>query len=70
MKTMKIVIDNKRGPQYIIKKIVFCCSEMAESILLHRIKAKHWTDHCPRFFIGDFALNNCPHCGAEIEERM
>jgi len=65
---MKVFVH---GPYNSVSKIEFCCSEIAEDILLGRIKTTPWTDHPLVFRIitgmpHDFPLKHCPHCGAKI----
>ncbi len=55
-----------------VKKIEFCCSKLAEDILLRRVRTNPWTDHPLHFWAlgadGNFLpLAHCPHCGAKIE---
>lgn len=50
-----------------VTKIEFCCDNMAEDILLHRVKTTPWTDHPLHFTVGDYRLSHCGHCGAKIE---
>jgi len=50
-----------------VVKIEFCCPKMAEDILLGTVKTRPWTDHPLPFFIGDYKLDHCGHCGAKIE---
>ena len=53
--------------EFEVSKIEFCCKQMAEDILLGTVKTRHWTDHPLRFFIGDYQLSHCGHCGAKID---
>jgi hypothetical protein len=50
-----------------VSKIEFCCSRMAESVLLHKISTNTWTDHPLVFFYNDLILYYCPYCGKKIE---
>lgn len=50
-----------------VDKIEFCCSAMAEDVLLGVVKTKGWTDHPLFFYVGDYQLSHCGHCGAKIE---
>ena len=52
---------------YDIAKIEFCCGAMSCDILLGRIATRQWTDHPLVFFVGDFKIECCPHCGAKID---
>lgn len=50
-----------------VKKIEFCCDDMAEDILFGRVKTRKWTDYTLGFWAGDYRLSHCGHCGAKIE---
>jgi hypothetical protein len=50
-----------------VARIEFCCGDMAEDILLGKVKTHRWTDHPLVFSVGDYRLSHCGHCGAKIE---
>ena len=52
-----------------VSRIDFCCSEMASDILLGKVKTNHWTDHDLAFYVGDYRIDHCPQCGAEIKTQ-
>ena len=56
----------KKG-SFEVTKIEFCCRDMAESVLFHKISTNAWTDHPLVFFYDDLRLKYCPYCGAKIE---
>ncbi len=55
------------GPYNGVTKIEFCCDSMAEDILHGVVKTKPWTDHPLVFFVNDYKLSHCGHCGAKVE---
>lgn len=61
---MKVYV---KGHANKVTKIEFCCSAMAEDILFGIVKTKPWTDHPLCFYIYDYQLSHCGHCGAKIE---
>jgi hypothetical protein len=53
-----------------VKAIIFCCKYMAEDILFGVVKTNHWTDHPLNFYVGNYELSHCGHCGAKIEGEI
>lgn len=64
---MKIYVH---GPFNGVTKIEFCCDEMAKDILLRKVKTRPWTDNALGFWVGDYRLSHCGHCGAKIEGEI
>ena len=62
---MKIMLDKK----YNYKSLEFCCPDIGTAIMVGDIEAQCHTDHIPRFKLGRYLINNCPFCGAKIEEK-
>lgn len=61
---MKVFVH---GPYNGVKRIEFCCDEMAKDILLGEIKTKPWTDHPLGFWLWEHRILHCPSCGAEVQ---
>lgn len=59
-----------KADDFAVCRIDFCCSRMAQDILLGVVTTKHWTDHGLPFFVGDYQLSHCGHCGAKIQGEV
>lgn len=59
-----------------VRRIDFCCSDMAKDVLFGVVKTDHWTDHPLMFYVSrdlpgeKYYLTNCGHCGAKIEGEL